>query len=432
MAGDRRAELVDVGVRLALGQRFQDLLASVDTRSITQHAGVTTGSFFHHFRNRAEFTEAVIDRLVELWGESNRRSLAVIEAFTAGKPFKESTESEWRALEAERTTAGLQHLLWAVRDQPVAEGSSRTGAQVLAERYQDLNAGVLPAYRRSRAAIGREMMPPYTEVDLAVVLTALGNGLEMRRSVDPGAVRDDLYNDALAAIVLGMTRPVGEQVDRRELVDLGRQPATPTVPSRPPDGDGAETWRQIAEAAEPLFVDRLVSEVKVSEIADAAGVSTSTVYHHFGAVSAVAAATWARHFAELEAISTRALTTSEGPMLRLEQVLSRYVELAKANRGAAEGLILEVLAESGPTPPRNRPRKIRSSIPLPSLLLPHVRELRTRGLLRRRIDTESLARSMLQLVTMRVLMSTAEPVERIIDDTLGILLEGALVRAEQP
>lgn len=430
MAGDRRSELVDVAVRLALGQRFQDLLASVDTRSITQHAGVTTGSFFHHFRNRADFTEAVVDRLVELWDESNRRSLTVIEAFTAGTPFKESTDAEWRGLEAERIRSSLQHLLWVVRDQPVAEGSCRTGAQVLAERYQDLNAGVLPAYRRSRAAIGREMMPPYTEVDLAVTLTALGNGLEMRRSVDPGAVRDDLYNDALAAVVLGMTRPVGEQVDRRELIAIGRPITTPTVPSRPPAADG-ETWRQIADAAEPLFVDRLVSDVKVSEIADVSGVSTSTVYHHFGTVSAVAAATWARHFPELEAISTRALTTREGPVARLEQVLSRYVELAKANRGAAEGLVIEVLAESGPTAPPNRPRRIRSSIPMPSLLLPHVREMRTRGLLRRRIDTESLARSILQLVTMRVLMSTSEPVERIIDDTLGILLEGALVRAEQ-
>lgn len=82
----------------------------------------------------------------------------------------------------------------------------------------------------------------------------------------------------------------------------------------------------------------------------------------------------------------------------LEQVLGRFVELAKQDRGATEGLILEVLAESGPVAPWNRLHKIRSSIPIPSLVIPHVRELRARGLLRRWVDTESLARSMLQLV----------------------------------
>jgi len=65
-------------------------------------------------------------------------------------------------------------------------------------------------------------------------------------------------------------------------------------------------------------------------------------------------------------------------------------------------------------------------IQLPELLRPHIRELRARGWLRRRIGTSSLARSIVQLVAFRTLGSPGDPTERIIDDTFGVVLEGAL------
>ena len=64
MAIDRRTDLVDAGISLLSEQRFQELLASVETRSIADDAGVTTGSFFHHFRNRSHFAMAVADAFV--------------------------------------------------------------------------------------------------------------------------------------------------------------------------------------------------------------------------------------------------------------------------------------------------------------------------------------------------------------------------------
>lgn len=421
MAADRRSELVDAGVELILRQRFQDLLAGADTRSITERAGVTTGSFFHHFRNRAEFAEAVIDRLVELWDESTKRSLAVVDAFVEGGDFAAAAESEWGRLETERANHGLQQLLLAVWDQPVTEQSDRTGGDVLAERYRNLHDAMVPAYERALDAIGREVMPPFTVVDLSVVLTTLSGGIKARAVADPTSVRDGLYSDLLSAIVIAMTRPVGEQADATPAVGFDRR-----LVSRPPEvgpvRPGRETWRQIVEAAAPLFADRPLADVKVAEIAEAAGVSPSTVYHQFGTVSAVAAATWSRHLPELQAISSRPLTPEEGPTVRMEQVLTRYIQLARENRGALEGMVMEVLADIDRPPPAG------SAPPMASLIVPHIRELRARGLLRRRIDSPTLARSIVQLTAMRVLSGADEPEERIIDDTLGMLLEGALAR----
>lgn len=417
---DRRTALVDAGVELVLQQCFQDLLASVDTRSITAKAGVTTGSFFHHFRNRAAFTDAVIDRLEQLWAESTDRSLSSITAFAEGMDFYGAAAAEWQRLESDERSGGLQHLLLAVPQQPVSDGSTRTAADVLAARYRSLNDSVLPAYRRGLKAIGREVMPPFREHDLAVALTALGAGLRARHVADAGSVRPDLYADLVSALVIAVTRPVGEQVRETEtLADLDR-PVVVRPGTVKPERAGT-TWRQIAEAAAPLFAERMVGDVKIAEIAEVAGVSPSTVYQRFGSVSAVAAAGWAQLLPELEGIASKPLTTEEGPILRMEQVLTRYIQLGRQNRGALEGQMLEALAGASSGPER-------MPMPLSNLLVPHIRGLRARGVLRRRIDSEGLARSVLQLIAMRVLTSPDEPEERIIDETLGMLLEGALAR----
>jgi len=419
---DRRAALVDAGVELVLQQCFQDLLASVDTRSITGKAGVTTGSFFHHFRNRAQFADAVIEHLIELWGQSTQRTLSGIEVFTGGAlgNVRQAAEKEWVGLVQEATTAGLHHLLWVARHRPVSDSSPATGADVLREHHETFDAAVVPAYERALAALDREMLPPFDVKELSVALSALANGLEMRRLVDPGALRESLYADVLATLFIAITRPVGE---RAESGAGGLERAVVVRPTGVDRELPGTTWRQIAEAAAPLFAHRLVSDVKIAEIAEAAGVSASTVYHQFGSVSAVAAAGWVEHYAELEAIASEPLTATEGPIIRMEQLLTRYIQLARQNRGALEGLMLEVVAGMA-----DRPRPVATMVPLPKLFVPHIRELRARGLLRRRIDSEVLARSVLQLTAMRVLSAPDEPEERIIDDTLGILLEGALAR----
>lgn len=128
------------------------------------------------------------------------------------------------------------------------------------------------------------------------------------------------------------------------------------LPAGPP-GEG-EAWRQIADAAAPLFASRPLAEVGVVEVAQAAGVSSSTVYHQFGTVSAVAACGWARLMPELAAISAAPLTGDEGPIVRMEQVLARFIELGWEHRGAVEGLVLEILAASGVDSGRVRPRDV--------------------------------------------------------------------------
>lgn len=363
----------------------------------------------------------MVAQLEVLWRESETRTVEGLDAFIDGTEpdARRAAAMEWAGMVQEEATAGLTHLLWVARTMPVSTDSPQTGADVLRGRYRSSDARFLPTYERALEALGREMLPPFDVRELSIALTGLANGLEMRRAVDEESVRHDLYGDLLTALVIAITRPVGERTEETALRTVGDQTVVRPAASRdsPPS-----TWRQIAEAAAPLFASRSVNDVRVAEIAEVAGVSSSTVYHQFGSVSAVAAAGWVRHLSELEAIASQPLTATEGPIVRMEQVLTRLIQLARENRGALEGLVLQGVARAADGAPTAPP------VPMSALLVPHIRELRTRGLLRRRIGSEGLARSIVQLTVMRVLNAPDEPDERIIDDSLGILLEGALAR----
>jgi AcrR family transcriptional regulator len=434
MSRSRRAELVDVGLELALAQRFQDWLATVDTRTIADAAGVTTGSFFHHFRNRAEFANAVAERFQELWAERVEHLVAnsqlVSDEQADPDVVRSAARDEWGALTRPSATVQLQHLLWVARERAVADDASVAASDLLAEAYGALTDAVRPAYEQALEAAGREMLPPFRLDDLSVLMTAFAEGLQMRAAVDPSSVREDLYVDGVAAFYIGITRPRAERVG---VVD--RTDDLPTLEARMAqqrpnvlvdDVGSSETWRQIADAAAPLFSDRSPTDVRIAEVADVAGVSTSTVYHHFGSITAVAAAGFARFLPELAEISAQPLTVESGPLQRIEEVLSRYVELLKEHRGVAEALVTEVARETG-IGRRERPRTLRAVMPLFELIHHHIRELRARGMLRRRIESERLARSLIQLVTVQTLAYADDPVERIVDETLTLVFDGALV-----
>jgi AcrR family transcriptional regulator len=411
-----------------MGQRFQDLLASVDTRALSEAAGVTTGSFFHHFRNRGHFAGAVVERFEQLWSEAVDELVGDLQSLSAGQGADVRSlvhQRNWGKIEAQEVQGYLFHLLMASRHRPVSDEHSTTGGDVLRRSEDRLFDSVVPEYRKAVAAMGREMLPPFDELDLAVTMNALVDGIQMCHAICPDRVRDGLFADLVASTFVAMTRPRGEQAGGVDLASLEAALIPASAWTRRPAAEG-ETWRLIADAAAPLFDARSIAEVKVADIAAAAGMSTSTVYHQFGRVSAVAACGWARHLGELEAIATRPLTPDEGPIVRMEEVLTRYVELGIQHRGALEGLVTEVVAAARGQGADDISTRVLATVPLLDLIIPHIRELRTRGWLRRRIAADRLAHSIFQLVSMRALATPHDPVERIVDDTFGLVLEGAL------
>src|SRR3546814_7761270 len=104
--------------------------------------------------------------------------------------------------------------------------------------------------------MGKEMLPPVTSRDLTVILTAFAEGMQMRHAVDPEVVRDDLYADAIAAILLGVTRPRAERSETIPAPELSTLETRFLVHRRTgPAADApTETRRHIADATAHLFV----------------------------------------------------------------------------------------------------------------------------------------------------------------------------------
>lgn len=441
MAVDRRRDLIDAGLRLAGELRFQDLLGAVETRAIAEAAGVTTGSFFHHFRSRGMFALAVADRWQELWADRVDR-LVAYSADAADETrvgaLRDAADDEWAALSQPGAMDSVQRLLWALRTKPVADGSTETAGDLLARAYRHLAHAVRGEYARGLRAMGREPMPPFTPHDMEVVTTALAEGLQLRSAVEPDAVRRGLYRDAVSAFLLGGTRaPAGRDDDPDDDLELGQvagrlgRPAiTPSDGSAttPSDGEvGAQArWRQIADAAAHLFVHRSPLQVRVSEVAACAGVGKEVVRQEFESVVAVAAAGWVRHIPDLEAIASAPPPNGDDPLRRVEAVLLRYVELARENRGQAEALVTHFITQLGPAADHAR-RDLRSFVRVPAIVAPFIDELRRTGRLRRRIEIERLSRSLVHLVTVQSLMFPGETPERVVDEVMTMVFDGALV-----
>jgi len=162
-----------------------------------------------------------------------------------------------------------------------------------------------------------------------------------------------------------------------------------------------------------------------AEVAGAAGVAPSTVVHLFGTVRAVAASTWVRHVPELEAIAASPLADDDDPMLRIEAVLVRIAELIREAPGAGEAIFGQVLADARPgsTAPKV---DFRVLVPVPDFIEPAIRTLRERGRLRRHVECDRLARTVIHLLAMHTLLFRDDSVERVVDEVVAVF-DGALV-----
>jgi AcrR family transcriptional regulator len=430
--------LVDAGLDLLGGVRLADVLAAVETRAIAEAAGVTTGSFFHHFRDRDHFAQAVVDRWVQRW-QARVERLAGLAAdsseHASGQTMRETSAVEWASLARPGEVEAVQHLLWALRHQPIAAGSSRTAGEVLEAAYQQLSQAVCRHYERTLRGMGREPIPPFSAHDVEVLSTAVADGLQLRSAADPGAIRDGLYVDAITTLAVGATRPVPDRSGREvseELVDRARQLGRRTGSSTSDAGHeppGGERWRAIADAAAHLFAHRSAAEVTAAEVAAAARVPVAVVRQEFGTtgtVSAVAAAGWARHLSELESVATDPDGADHDPVRRIEAVLHRLVEIIHAERWATASVVAQTIVDT--TPGRSvEGRSLVERLPVAELLRPHVERLRDEGRLDRRIRIGRLSRSIVHLATMQALLFPEESPARVVDEVMTMVFDGALV-----
>ncbi len=212
-----RDRLVAAGLRVLDELPLAKALGGATTAAIAAEAGVTTGSFFHHFANAAEFADAVALSFLEWPGdesEADEELVGALQHLEYLDVLRTALTDAWQVHSADDGIARRfrsQMLLWSHHRQllqhPV-DGCSTVG-DVLQRSMATREAEGGRAWSGLLEAADRTIAEPFDIDRLAVALTAMFHGLVIRHAVDPEAVDDELFGDVTAAIARSVTVPLG-------------------------------------------------------------------------------------------------------------------------------------------------------------------------------------------------------------------------------
>lgn len=350
-----RDALVRAGLDLVDELSLAKLYAGLTAKSVAERAGVTTGSFFHHFPTLADFADALA---MSFLAEPN--------AGTETAETAEDVDDMVDALEHDRFADIMRTLLraqWELAvDAPELARQFRTELMLWSHHPASLHrpvdgystvGDVLEATYRTREEAaaagwydllertGLVLIEGFTTGRMSTALTALWQGLQIRRALDRDAVDDDLFADVAtlltAAVVQGrgIRRPAGETV-AAVLDEANLSPQARTGARR-----RRETRRRIIVASTGRFAAGW-EEISASEVADWSGVATQTVFNLFGSVRGVAASTFRRHYRDYESAMRAELDTD--PPGALRAALAVLADAAARDPEPARALLSERLA----------------------------------------------------------------------------------------
>jgi AcrR family transcriptional regulator len=376
---DTRRRLLEAGME-AMESVPLTKVVGASTADIARRAGVTTGSFFHHFASAADFADHVVLELVDQQAgqiETVDELLDALPHLDLLESIRASLREVWAVFstdDAIRRRLRCQMIMWAHARTPLHEPHPpfEVVGDMLRHNYAELERASVRGWRHLLERTGRTVVEPFTVELLATTLTAVLDGLRIRHDVDPDSVPDELFGEVSAAITAVVTAPRGQRV-RIDDVELAGQASRPVShQARAGARRRRETRRRITAAATGMF-ERGWEAVSASEVAQRAGVSAQTVVNLYGGVRSVAASTFVRHVpAVREAAEPRA---SDDPSRALNRTLRALANAAAADPEPARALLGERLAVALRHGDELADMDIRIEVPLADSLLGPLTEL---------------------------------------------------------
>ncbi len=341
-----RDDLIRAGLALADALPLEKLYAGVTTAATAERAGVTTGSFFHHFRNATEFADALVrsyirerplnDQVVaELLDALDRTDLA--DAITA------TLMDTWKLMSTDPDLTadlrGRMHLFahhGAELALPTEELT--TVGDVLRSVLHVQIDGATQGWSQLLEMQDLRVREPFDARRLAIVVHSMMTGMLIAHAIDPTLLDDELFADAAATLAGAVTRT--ELRPARIVLAAEFVPETDVSPqARSGARRRQESRQRVVDAATGMFVDGWDS-VSATEVAEAAGVSTQTVINLFGNVRKVCASTFGAHLPAIEAAIEGA---GDRPLEALQEGLLALARAAADDPHPARAFLTERL-----------------------------------------------------------------------------------------
>ena len=340
--------LLRAGWEVLDGLSLSRSMAGATTASVARQAGVTTGSFFHHFANAADFADGLARAYLEddpPVPDSLQDLIAALDEQVLADLIRDSMVTTWRrAIDEPEVAADFrgEMFLWARHREELCDPGDDYGtvADILRQRYRTREDAVAVIWSEMYHLVGRAPIEPFTLDRLATAFTALFQGLVLRHAVEPEAVDDDLFPDLVSVLVSSLSQPQGADHRMADLVAPFAIVHGDTPQARSGARRRRETMVRILDASAGLFADGWES-ITASEIAERAGVSVQTVLNQFHSVRAVAASTFAVHVPGVIEAAEMARTGDAGSGGILHAMLVALAEGAAEDPACARALLAE-------------------------------------------------------------------------------------------
>lgn len=294
---NRRALIVEAATELFADRGYENVAMG----DIAEAVAVRPSSLYRHFPSKVELLAAAIAEvaadLVRLAGGSDSVPSVLLDLATYA---------------VEHRLAGV---LW-----------QRESRHLRAEMRAPLREHIRSLRDRVAAAVIRER--PGLAIAQARVLSVAALGVIFSPSFHHVATDRPGFEELLADLA-----------DRVVSVDV---PVAPPAVTQPTRLKRASRREEVLAAAMRLFAERTYASVSMEEIANAADMATSSVYHHFSGKAEILWTALQRGTGYLQLTLDQVLATARDERIALGQLVGIYAQFAVRHSELVDALITEV------------------------------------------------------------------------------------------
>ncbi|MBF6353189.1 TetR/AcrR family transcriptional regulator [Nocardia higoensis] len=403
----------------ALIARPEQLLdRGLTAEEVFNTAGVSNATFYRRFSDKNTYVQALIERLADApdSAEAPRLRARARAAGAQGGPtatqLRDLIVAFFPVLTEPRTVSRrvLAHTF--------ADSTPRAARSVRAD-YARRDARILALYDEVLAENGLTLRRPFTPRMLAVVITALFEGFQLRHRSDPGSVTPHVLADSLLAVLGGALDTDGrhEHLDDLPLV----RESTPRVTELPRDPRAA-----VLAVAREEFAKRGYFMARLENIAAGSGVPIEQLRKLFPTKAHLIIGALRPRFEVIQQAIDDDLVLELDETVIIEHYLLHLAEVCTEDMPFTDALMLALAHDTYGEPDRVKPLK--EELNLPAMIAPIIEAGRRNGVFTGTADPVEVGAELTNALFLRCFTrreNTAEENARIVGD---LVLRGLIRR----
>ncbi len=203
---ETRRKLLEAGMAILEEQPVGNVMSHVKAPVVSARAGLTPGAFYYHWPKQQNFVQDLLEYVLR-----TEHSRPVDELFArldadvgdaAGLRTLIMDASRANLLDiAKSSRFAVQMAIWA------RQAHDPHARELLKRLYDEFEGQLAISYQRLVDAAGLEVMAPMTISKLTMMITGIGEGLAIRRALDPDGVDEDIFGLAVLALLPAFLRP---------------------------------------------------------------------------------------------------------------------------------------------------------------------------------------------------------------------------------